>query len=142
MSRTSTPAVVGRRLCALLAASSAALHGAMVGDAGNAVMAVVVVGMALTCLYCARELWTAGSLRVWCIVAVMNLGMVAVHWTMPGHHHGQAVSAAPLAATSTLMAVATSIAIFEAAVATVVLWVQTRSRASSLALAARSRGAI
>jgi hypothetical protein len=76
-------------------------------------------------------------------VAVMNLGMVAMHWSMPGHHHGPAVSAAPsAAATSTLMAVATSIAILEAVIATVVLWIQTRSRASSLALAARNRGAI
>ncbi|GAB7068347.1 hypothetical protein H7J06_31100 [Mycobacterium hodleri] len=142
MSRTSTPPVVGRRACALLAACSAALHGVMVGDAGSVVMAVVVVGMAVACLYCAKELWTAGSPRVWCIVAVMNLGMVAMHWSMPGHHHGQPVSTAPVAATSTLMAVATSIAILEAVIATVVLWIQTRSRASSLALAARSRGAI
>ena len=142
MSLISAPTVAGRRVCALLAASSAALHGAMVGDARSAVMAVIVVGMALTCLYCAKELWAAGSPRVWCIVAVMNLGMVAMHLSMPGHHHGQAVGAAPAAATSTLMTVATSIAILEAVIATVVLWVQTRSRASSLALAARSRGAI
>jgi hypothetical protein len=142
MSRTNTPTVAGRRVCALLAASSAALHGAMVGDTRSAVMAVIVVGMAVACLYCAKELWTAGSPRVWCVVAVMNLGMVAMHLSMPGHHHGSAVSATPAAATSTLMAVATSIAILEAVIATVVLWVQTRSRASSLALAARNRGAI
>jgi hypothetical protein len=142
MSLISAPTVAGRRVCALLAASSAALHGAMVGDARSAVTAVIVVGMALTCLYCAKELWTAGSPRVWCIVAVMNLGMVAMHWSMPGHHHGQAASAAPAAGTSTLMAVATSIAILEAVIATVVLWIQTRSRASSLTLAARNRGAI
>lgn len=142
MSRTSTPPVVGRRVCAVLAASSAALHAVMVRDARGAVPVVVVVGMALACLYCARELWTAGSPRVWCIVAVMNLGMVAMHWSVPGHHHGQSVGTAPVAATSTLMAVATSIAILEAVIATVVLWFQTRSRASSLALAARNRGAI
>lgn len=142
MSFTSTPPVVGRRVCAVLAASSAALHAVMVGDVGSAVVAILVVGMAVACLYCAKELWTAGSPRVWCIVAVMNLGMVSMHWSLPGHHHGQAISDAPVAATSTLMAVATSIAIIEAVVATVVLWVQSRSRASSLALAARSRGAI
>lgn len=129
-------------MCALLAACSAALHAVMVRDVGSAVMSVVVVGMALACLYCAKELWTAGSPRVWCIVAVMNLGMVAMHWSLPGHHHDQAAGVAPVAATSTLMAVATSIAILEAVIATVVLWFQTRSRASSLALAARSRGAI
>lgn len=145
MSPASASATIGRRACAVLAASSGVLHGAMVGGASNAVVAVLIVGMAVACLYCAKELWTAGSLRVWCIVAVMNLGMVAVHWTMPGHHHGQPValvSEAPVASMSTLMVVATTIALVEAAVATGVLWVQTRSRASSLALAARRRGAI
>ncbi len=105
-------------------------------------MAVFVVGMALACLYCARELWTAGPPRVWCVVAVMNLGMVAVHWTMPGHHHGQTVVATESSPTATLMVVATTISLVEAAVATAVLWFQTRRRASSLSLAARSRGAI
>jgi hypothetical protein len=101
--------------------------------------------MAVACLYCAKELWTAGSPRVWCIVAVMNLGMVAVHWSMPGHHHGQAitsVSEAPATSMSTLMVVATTISVVEAVIATVVLWAQTRSRASSLSLAALRRGAI
>ena len=125
----STPAVLGRRACAVLAASSAALHGLMVGGAGNPVVAVLIVGMALACLYCARELWTAGSLRVWCIVAVMNLGMVAVHWTMPSHHHGQTVVVTGVTPMSTLMIVATTIAIAEAGIATAVLWVQTRRRA-------------
>jgi vacuolar-type H+-ATPase subunit I/STV1 len=144
MSATSASAVLGRRACAVLAATSAVLHGVMVGDAGNPVIAVLVLGMAVACLYCAKELWTAGSPRVWCIVAVMNLGMIAVHWSMPGHHHGQAValSAAPVTSMSTLMVVATSISVVEAIIATAVLWAQTRSRASSLALAARSRGAI
>lgn len=145
MSATSASAVLGRRGCAVLAATSAVLHGVMVGHAGNPVIAVLIVGMAVACLYCAKELWTAGSPRVWCIVAVMNLGMVAVHWSMPGHHHGQGVTlttAIPVTSMSTLMVVATTISVVEAVIATVVLWVQTRSRASSLSLAARNRGAI
>ena len=142
MSATSTSAVLGRRACAVAAATSAGLHGLMVGDAGNPVVAVLIVAMAVACLYCAKELWTAGSPRVWCIVAVMNLGMVAVHWSMPGHHHGQTIAVASASHMSTLMVVATSISVVEAAIATVVLWVQTRSRASSLSVAARSRGAI
>jgi len=141
MSRLDSSAV-GRRACALLAAGSATLHAAMAGDTSSAVTAAVVIAMALACLYCARELWTAGSPRVWCVVAVMNLGMVAVHLSMPGHHHGQVVDTTAVATMSPLMAVATSVAIVEAAIATVVLWVQTRSRASNLALAARNRGAI
>ncbi|TPG35631.1 hypothetical protein [Mycolicibacterium hodleri] len=133
MSATSRYAVAGRRGCAVLAASSAVLHALMVGGTGNPVVAVLIVGMALACLYCARELWTAGSLRVWCIVAVMNLGMVAVHWSMPGHHHGQTVVAPGVTAMSTLMIVATAIAIIEAGIATAVLWVQTRRRAIMMA---------
>ena len=142
MSAASWSAVLGRRVCAALAACSAALHGLMVGDAGNAAVAVLVVGMALACLYCARELWAAGSPRVWCIVAVMNLGMVAVHWSMPGHHHGQAVTVAEASPMSTLMIVATTISVVEAGIATAVLWIQSRRRASSFSLAARNRGAI
>lgn len=141
MSATSV-AILGRRGCAVLAATSAVLHALMVGDAGSAIVAILIVGMAAACLYCARELWMASSPRVWVVVAVMNLGMVAVHWSMPGHHHAQAVVTAGATPTSTLMAVATSISLAEAAIATVVLWVQTRSRASSFSLAARNRGAI
>ncbi len=137
MSATGTSAVLGRRSCAVLAVTSAVLHVLMVGDAGNAIVAVLIVGMAVACLYCARELWTAGSPRVWVVVAVMNLGMIAVHWSMPGHHHGQAVTLAPVTsaagAMSTLMVVATTISVAEAAIATVVLWVQSRRRAIMLA---------
>ncbi len=131
MTATSTSAVLGRRTCAVLAASSAVLHGLMVGDVGNPVVGVLIVGMAVACLYCAHELWTAGSPRVWVVVAVMNLGMVAVHWSMPGHHHGQAVAMAPASmagSMSTLMVVATTISVVEAVIATIVLWFQTRRR--------------
>jgi hypothetical protein len=142
----SRAAILGRRACAALAASSAVLHGLMVVDAGSAVVVGLIVGMAVACLYCARELWTAGSLRVWCLVAVMSLGMVAVHWSMPGHHHGRATAIGPANSLSgmpsTLMVVATTISIVEAVIATAVLWAQTRSRASSFSLAARRRGAI
>lgn len=130
MSATSTSAVIGRRTCAVLAASSAVLHGLMIGDAGHAALAVLILAMAVICLYCARELWTAGSPRVWCVVAVMNLCMVAVHWSMPGHHHGQAVQVGEPSPMSTLMVVATSISIVEAVIATAVLWFQTRRRAN------------
>jgi hypothetical protein len=107
----------------------------MIGEAGHAVVTVLIVAMAAACLYCARELWSAGSPRVWCIVAVMNLGMVAVHWSMPGHHHGQAVTASGVQAgtTSTVMVLATSLSIVEAVIATVVLWVMTRRRSVDVA---------
>ena len=109
----------------------------MVGDTGHFAVAALVVAMAVACLYCARELWTAGSPRVWCLVAVMNLGMVAVHWSMPGHHHGQVVAGASVVEVvspmSTLMVVATTISVVEAAIATAVLWIQTRRRAITVA---------
>jgi hypothetical protein len=130
---TNASAVLGRRACAVLAASSAVLHAAMVGDVGKAAVAVLVVAMALACLYCARELWVAGSPRAWCIVAVMNLGMIAVHWSMPAHHHGQPLAVGQPSPMSTLMVIATSISVLEAAIATVVLWVMTRRRALTLA---------
>ncbi len=122
----------------------------MAVDAGSAVVVGLIVGMAVACLYCARELWTAGTLRVWCLVAVMSLGMVAVHWSMPGHHHGRAAAIGAATSSSgmssgmpsTLMVVATAVSIVEAVIATAVLWTQTRSRASSFSLAARRRGAI
>jgi hypothetical protein len=133
MSAAHTSAVLGRRACALVAASSAVLHGLMIGDAGHAVVSVLIGAMAVACLYCARELWTGSSPRVWCIVAVMNLGMVAVHWSMPGHQHGRAVAVGEAAPMSTLMVVATSISVAEAAVATAVLWMLTRRRAIGLA---------
>ena len=133
MSTARTSAVLGRRTCALVAVASATVHGLMLGHAGNPVVAVLVVAMMIACLYCARELWTAGPPRAWCVVAVMNLGMVAVHWSLPSHHHGAAVSTVAPIPTPTLMTVATTVSLAEAAVATVVLWVQARRRAVSLA---------
>ncbi len=137
MSTARTSAVQGRRTGALVAVASATVHGLMLGHAGNPVVAVLVVAMMAACLFCARELWTAGPPRAWCVVAVMNLGMVAVHWSLPSHHHGAAVATAvPITVaipTPTLMTVATTVSLAEAAVATVVLWVQTRRRAISLA---------
>jgi hypothetical protein len=120
-------AVIARRGCAIGAVCAAAVHGLMLGDAGSPVIATLVVVMMAACLYCARDLWVAGSPRGWCLVAVMNLGMVAVHWSMPGHHHGSVVQA-QAAPSSTLMTVAVSMSLIEAAVATTVLWVQTRRR--------------
>ena len=133
MSAAHTSAVLGRRVCALVAASSAVLHGLMIGDAGHAVVSVLIGAMAVACLYCARELWTAGSPRVWCIVAVMNLGMVAVHWSMPGHHHGQAVAVGEAAPMSTLMVVATEHLDRGGHRRDAVLWILTRRRAIGLA---------
>jgi hypothetical protein len=126
MSAARAPAVVARRACAIGAVCSAAVHGLMLGSVGTPV-ALLVVAMIAACLYCAKDLWSLGSTRAWCLVAVMNLGMVAVHSSMPGHHDG-VVGQAQAAPTATLMTVAVSLSLIEAGVATAVLWVQTRRR--------------
>jgi hypothetical protein len=132
-----TPTVLGRRACALLAAFSAGLHGLMVGEAGNVVVGGIVLAMAAACLYCVRELWVGSTVRAWCLVALMNLGMIAVHWSAPGCHPGAAaVSSAQtsMMPPSTLMLTATAVAAVEAVIATVVLSVMTRGRAATLCL--------
>lgn len=123
-------AVYGRRLCAVVAAGSGALHATMIGHAGSPVVAVLIVAMAAACLVCAYELWRGCGLRTWCVVAVMNLAMIAVHWSMPAHQHGAPVVgvAEPMPA---LMALATMVSLFEAGIASAVLYVLTRRREPS-----------
>ena len=121
-----TPATLGRRTCAVLAAGSAALHAVMLGHAANPAMAVLMTAMIVVCLYCARDLWLRGTLRTWCIVAVMNLAMVALHLPAPAHHH---VADAAVKQLSTIMVVATAIALIEVCAAAAVLWFRTRRSA-------------
>jgi hypothetical protein len=122
---------MARRACAIGAVSSAAVHGLMLGHATSALATVLVIAMMAACLYCARDLWLVGSQRAWCLVAVMNLGMVAVHWSAPGHHHATGAAAQMIPA-STLMTVATSLSLIEAVVATAVLYVLTRRRGAAV----------
>jgi hypothetical protein len=114
----------GRRAGAALAVGSACLHAAMLGHAANVVAAALLAAMITACLYCARELWRDSRERAWVIVALMNLAMIALHLPAPGHHHG----AAPAAAPSTLMVVATLVACVEVLGATAVLCVRSKGR--------------
>lgn len=116
MTVSRTSAVLGRRACAALAATSAVLHAAMIG---RGFAAVLTVAMAAACLYCAYELWTGGSVRAWLGVAVMNLVMIGAHLSAPGHHHRAVVQAT---APSTLMTAATGLAVVEALIAAAVLY--------------------
>jgi NADH:ubiquinone oxidoreductase subunit K len=118
-----TPAVFGRRACAALALSSAALHAAMLGHASNIVAGGLLAAMIVACVYCARDLWLRGTLQAWCVVGLMNIAMIAVHLPAPAHHH--AVHAAT-GQHSTLMGLATTIAVIEVAVAIAVLYYRTR----------------
>ena len=120
-------AVVGRRACAALAACSAALHAVLLGHAANPAVGLVMATMIVACLYCARDLWLHGTLRAWCVVALMNLAMIALHLPAPGHHHDGATPAA-VGDGSMVMAAATLIAVIEAAAAAGVLYYRTRGR--------------
>lgn len=124
------PAVLGRRVCAVLAVVSAVLHLSMLGHASSVVLAVLVAAMASACLFCGYELWRGGSLRIWCLVGVMSLAMVAAHLSIPGHRHGDppGVSGPPAEPMSVLMGLATTVSLIEAVIAAVVLWVVTRRR--------------
>ncbi|WP_460526843.1 hypothetical protein [Flindersiella endophytica] len=71
---------------------------------------LVTIGMAVACLYCARDLWTGDSLRTWALVALMNLAMLATHVLAHTHH-------------SAVMTLATALAAVEVVAATfVVCW--------------------
>jgi hypothetical protein len=134
MSVVHTSAVLGRRVCAGLAVCSAVLHGVMVGHAGNPVTAAIILAMMATCLYCARDLWVAGSLRAWGLVAAMNLGMIVVHCSLPAHQHGTPLTTGlgVVAPMPTVMTLAIAISAVEVAVATAVLYRHSRDRARSV----------
>ncbi|HET6735669.1 hypothetical protein [Mycobacterium sp.] len=130
MFAVATPATLGRRACAVLAASSAALHAFMLTHAANPAMAVLMVVMVVGCLYCARDLWLRGTLRTWCVVALMNLAMIALHLPAPVHHH--VAGAATAQQQSTIMALATGLSLAEVGLAAGVLWFRTRRQPTSV----------
>ncbi|MDQ2637227.1 MAG: hypothetical protein M3Y83_10155 [Actinomycetota bacterium] len=115
-------AVIGRRTCAGLAVASAGLHAVMLGHASAAagLLLVVMIG---ACLYCARELWQDGTARAWVVVALMNLAMIALHLPAPTHQHG---ATGAVEQPSTVMTVATMLALTEVLAATAVLYVYSR----------------
>jgi len=120
-------AVVGRRACAVLAACSAVLHGFSLVHATSVAAIALTVVMLTACLFCARELWIRGTLRAWVVVALMNLAMIAIHApASAAHHHGGGVSAHAPAHHSTVMTLATTLAVVEVVVATAVLYYRTR----------------
>ena len=95
----------------------------MLGHAERPFTAAVLAAMVGACLYCARDLWRDGRQRTWVAVALMNLAMIALHLPGPGHHHGAAATNGP----STVMAVATVVAMVEAGIAAAVLYGHSRA---------------
>ncbi|MEN0138394.1 MAG: hypothetical protein AAGC80_24795 [Rhodococcus sp. (in: high G+C Gram-positive bacteria)] len=127
-----------RRAAAGLAVATAGLHAATLGEhaAASPMVGVVTVAMIVGCLYCAGHLWMRGSQRDWGLVAMMNVGMIALHLTVMspgsggGSHHGHAMHAAASApmthAMSPTMSVALATAALEAVVAVTVLFYRSR----------------
>src|SRR3954467_2408192 len=119
-------AVVARRTAAVLAASSAGLHAVMLRHAGSGgAFAVLIAVMVGACLYCAYEVWLSGTVRAWCLVAVMNLAMVAVHLPMSGAHHVTPVDVNALVPQSVVITVATLLSMIEVSIAVGVLCYRT-----------------
>ncbi|OZC87107.1 hypothetical protein CH254_15545 [Rhodococcus sp. 06-412-2C] len=118
------------RTGAFLAVASAAVHVAGLADHGSA-HALIILAMAIGCLYCARHLWAGAITADWALVAIMNVGMFAAHqnMSMPGSHSGQHHSP-PTANAITAMPysnAALAIAATEVAFATAVVFTTTRS---------------
>jgi hypothetical protein len=127
--------VVARRGCAGLAATSAALHGVMLGHVRTPALVVLVALMVGGCLLCARELWCSGTTRAWSLVAMMNLTMVAVHLPVSGSHHLTHPAAGAAVPPSAIMMMATSLSIAEVAFAVAVLCVRSRANARAVGAA-------
>jgi hypothetical protein len=132
MSGADRASLVARRAAAALAAVSAALHGVMLGHAGSPALAVLIAVMVGACLYCAYELWSSGTLRAWCLVAVMNLAMVAVHLPMSGAHHITHVDVNAVVPQSMIMTSATVLSMVEVLIAVAVLVYRTRGNARAV----------
>ena len=128
MSTAHACSILGRRMCALLAAASALLHVVMLGVAANLAAGVVLAAMIVGCLYCAAHLWQRGTSGGWCAVALMSLAMVALHTPMPAHHHGAGVAPVSAPVMSSVMALAVVLALTEATIAAAVLYYRTRHR--------------
>ncbi len=132
MSVVDISCVVARRAAAGLAATAAALHGVLLGHAGTPAAAVLIASMAVGCLYCARELWLSATTRAWCLVALMNLGMVAVHLPLSGAHHATHPAVESVVPQSSTMVLATALSMVEVAIAVAVLCYRTRGNARAL----------
>jgi len=132
-------ALVARRAAAVLAATSAGLHAAMLGHAGSVAMAVLFAAMIGACLYCARELWLCGTSRAWCLVAVMSLGMVTVHLPLSASHHVAHSAVSAVAPEPVVMTLATTLAMAEVVIAVAVLCYRTRGNAGALTAVSAAR---
>ena len=112
----------------MLAGCSAVLHGISLGHVTNVVAMAVMLAMLVGCLYCARGLWRHGTVQGWVLVALMNFGMIAIHLpASAAHHHGSGLAVVAPIHESTVMSVATALAVIEVTAAAIVLYHRTRA---------------
>jgi hypothetical protein len=78
------------------------------------------------------ELWLSATMRAWCLVAVMNLGMVAVHLPLSAAHHVTQVAVNAVVPQPAVMTSATVLSMTEVAIAVGVLWYRTRGGARAV----------
>jgi hypothetical protein len=104
------------------------LHGILLGHVTNVVAMALILAMLVGCLYCARDLWSEGTVRGWVLVALMNFAMIAIHLPMSAaHHHGSGPVVLAPVHESTIMNIATVVAAIEVTAAAVVLYYRTRA---------------
>lgn len=132
-------ALWGRRVFALSAVGSAALHLWVALDAPGRILVGVVTtaAMAAACLGCASHLWTRGGVRSWTLAVGVNIGMVGSHLILmaigreadhghgaiPGHFaHAMTSSGAIDSSLTSPMSIALAISAIEAVIAGVVLY--------------------
>lgn len=124
------PAVWAGRTGAALAVTSASLHVAALAGHGSIHITLILI-MAASCLYCARHLWSEPRHHDWALVAIMNIGMIAMHLGMsmpsPHAHHTMAPQPTRTSNEVPISTAALLLAGIEAVFATIVLFVTTRS---------------
>lgn len=126
-----------RRAAAVFAIASASLHAAALTEHTStaSMVTAVTAAMIVGCLVCARDLWKRGSPRVWGLVALMNIGMIAGHFalmplgTSTSHqsHSGSTIEANTIDHSSMFMNTSLIAAVIESTVAVVVLFYRTRT---------------
>jgi hypothetical protein len=104
------------------------LHGFSLTNTTSTAATALTVVMLAACLFCARDLWARGTLRAWVLVALMNLAMIASHTPVSAtHHHGGGMNTGAPVHHSTVMTLATAIAVVEVIAAVAVLYYRTRA---------------
>lgn len=127
------------RATALVTVLSAGLHLAGIAD-HDPVQGILLAVMACACIGCVPALWKRPSANTFALVAVMSSAMLAVHSTMlASAQHGHSQHGAPANGPSLDFSTALTlyVALFEAALAIVAVFLTTRADPAELRLRRR-----